>query len=214
MKKGIYQVKKDEINANQFNVYKTDNIRTFSYNFVGHYSYDIFKLSVVSFLTLGFASGIAEVFFANHDNPNIANTIGSILLFLSIASLVTSVCMFVIGITCAALKLDEALEPKLVHTFTVRNSAPVSGDKLSRILNHEDMQDDFLEILDIADDLQEPELLTLLQKMTQYYDDTYERPLIEKKNYSKEINRAIAKEKADNISIKYDLLNDISAPQK
>lgn len=91
MKKVIYQVKKDEFNANQFNVYKTDNIRTFSYNFVGHYSYDIFNLSVVSFLTLGFASGIAEVFFANHDNPNIANTIGSILLFLSIASLVTSV---------------------------------------------------------------------------------------------------------------------------
>lgn len=212
MKKDIYQVKKDEVNANQFNVYKTDNIRTFSYNFVGHYSYDIFKLSVVSFLTLGFASGITEVFFVNHDNPNIANTISSVLFFLSIASLVTSVCMFVIGITCAALKLDESLEPKHVHTFTVRNSTQVSEDKLSKIINHEDMQDDFLEILDIADDLQEPELLTLLQKMTRYYDDTYERPLIEKKNYSEEINRAIAKEKADNISIKYDLLNEINTP--
>lgn len=212
MKKDIYQVKKDEVNANQFNVYKTDNIRTFSYNFVGHYSYDIFKLSVVSFLTLGFASGITEVFFVNHDNPNIANTISSILFFLSIVSLVISVCMFVMGIACAVFKLDKALKPKHVHTFTVRNSTQVSGDKLSRIINHEDMQDDFLEILDIADDLQEPELLTLLQKMTQYYDDTYERPLIEKKNYAKEVNRAIAKEKADNISIKYDLLNEIITP--
>lgn len=203
MKSTRYEIEKEFWKPN-FKVYKTTRLQRllFSMKSVDFFEFGSQVLTVsLTFLAISIMGALLS-YITNENMIIVAFSI--IFLVLFILSYLLLICSLFLDFIFSQLRFSSLLMKSPLYKFTIpEHCGKYSAQKLENVINHDDFQQDFLQLLDNYEHVDNEDFADVLKSMMNHYDNVHEDLLAEG-------NLSIKKKHYEDVKFKYKALDELS----
>lgn len=144
--------------------------------------------------------------YTTYAEPGVFHVASTITTALSILSTVLAAAFLILMILPEASFLSDMFQKRPVKSTRIESNRKYNMNTLNEIANDENTQQDFFQLLDIAEDLDDNEVEEILDSIIAHHENSKENEL----SYTTTLKQIQAKEHAEAIKFKYDYLDQLS----
>lgn len=199
MKKDKYEIKRNSWKET-LDIYENDPIKDRAISMSGENATPRVLLFVAMSMFFALFS------YTTYAEPGVIHIASTITTALSIVSTVLSVAFLILIILPEVNFLSDMFQKRPVKSTRIESNRKYNMNTLNEIANDENTQQDFFQLLDIAEDLDDNEVEEILDSIIAHHDSIKENEL----SYNTTFKQIQAKEHAEAIKFKYDYLDQLS----
>lgn len=199
MKKDKYEVKRNSLKET-LDIYKNDPIKDRFISMSGENA----KPRVLLFVTMSMFFALFS--YTTYAEPGAFHVASTITTSLSILSTVLAVVFLILMILPEMNFLSDMFKKRPIKSAHIESNRKYNMNTLNEIANDKNTQQDFFQLLDIAEDLDDNEVEEILDSIIAHHENSKENEF----SYNTTFKQIQAKEKAEAIKFKYDYLDQLS----
>ena len=144
--------------------------------------------------------------YTTYTESGVLHVASTITTALSILSTVLAVAFLILMISPEVNFLSDMFQKRPIKSTRIESNRKYNMNTLNEIANDENTQQDFFQLLDIAEDLDDNEVEEILDSIIAHHDSIKENEF----SYTTTFKQIQAKEHAEAIKFKYDYLDQLS----
>ena len=144
--------------------------------------------------------------YATYAEPGVFHVASTITTALSILSTILAAVFLILMISPEVNFLSDMFQKRPIKSTRIESNRKYNMNTLNEIANDENTQQDFFQLLDIAEDLDDNEVEEILDSIIAHHDSIKENEF----SYTTTFKQIQAKEHAEAIKFKYDYLDQLS----
>lgn len=144
--------------------------------------------------------------YTTYTESGVLHVASTINTALSILSTVLAVAFLILMISPEVSFLSDMFQKRPVKSTRIESNRKYNMNTLNEIVNDENTQQDFFQLLDIAEDLDDDEVEEILDSIIAHHDSIKENEF----SYTTTFKQIQAKERAEAMKFKYDYLDQLS----
>lgn len=199
MNKDKYEVKRNSWKET-LDLYENDPIKDRAISMSGENA----APRVLLFVTMSMIFALFS--YTTYTEPGILHIASTITTSLSILSTVLSIVFLILMMLPEVNFLSDMFQNRPIKSTYVESNRKYNMNTLNEIANDENTQQDFFQLLDIAEDLDDDEVEEILDSIIAHHENSKENEL----SYTTTLKQIQAKEHAEAIKFKYDYLDQLS----